>query len=53
MAVNAMQDILNETVMDCFFGAGKTGLVALKHNRKFIEIELNPECVNIDKINKT
>ena len=34
-------------VLDPFFGAGTTGLVALKNNRKFIGIELNPEYIKI------
>lgn len=32
-----------DTVFDPFFGSGTTGLVALKHNRRFIGIELNPD----------
>ncbi len=31
------------TVLDPFFGAGTTGLVASQHGRKYIGIELNPE----------
>jgi DNA modification methylase len=31
------------TVLDPFAGAGTTGVVALRHNRDFIGIELNPE----------
>jgi DNA modification methylase len=30
-------------VLDPFCGSGTTGMVALRHNRKFIGIELNPE----------
>jgi DNA modification methylase len=30
------------TVLDLFCGSGTTGLVALRHNRSFIGIELNP-----------
>ena len=37
------------TVLDPFFGAGTTGLVALKQNKKFIGIELNPEYIEIAK----
>lgn len=33
------------TVLDPFFGAGTTGLAALKNGREFIGIELNPEYV--------
>jgi DNA modification methylase len=31
------------TVLDPFSGAGTTGLVAIRHHRKYIGIELNPE----------
>ena len=31
------------TVLDPFFGAGTTGLVAQRHNRRWVGIELNPE----------
>ena len=34
-------------VLDPFFGAGTTGLVALKQNKKFIGIELNKEYIEI------
>jgi DNA modification methylase len=34
-------------VLDPFFGAGTTGLVALKQDKKFIGIELNPEYIKI------
>ena len=34
-------------VLDPFFGAGTTGLVALKQNKQFIGIELNPEYIKI------
>lgn len=36
-------------VLDPFFGAGTTGLVALKLNRKFIGIEINPDYIKIAK----
>ena len=35
------------TVLDPFFGAGTTGLVAKKHGRNYIGIELNPEYAAI------
>ena len=35
------------TVLDPFAGAGTTGVVALKHGREFIGIELNPEYIAI------
>lgn len=34
-------------VLDPFFGAGTTGLVALKQNKKFVGIELNPDYIKI------
>lgn len=33
------------TVLDPFCGAGTTGLVALRHGRRFLGIELNPQYV--------
>ena len=36
-------------VLDPFFGAGTTGLVALKQNKKFIGIELNKKYIEIAK----
>ena len=36
-------------VLDPFFGAGTTGLVALKQNKQFIGIELNPKYIEIAK----
>tara|TARA_Y100000034_G_scaffold27949_1_gene33591 strand:- start:789 stop:1592 length:804 start_codon:yes stop_codon:yes gene_type:complete len=36
-------------VLDPFFGSGTTGLVALKQNKRFIGIELNPEYIKIAK----
>ncbi len=36
-------------VLDPFFGAGTTGLVSLKQNKKFIGIELNPKYIDIIK----
>ena len=35
------------TVLDPFFGAGTTGLVAQRHNRKWVGCELNPEYAAI------
>jgi hypothetical protein len=34
-------------VLDPFFGAGTTGLVALKQNKRFIGFELNPDYIEI------
>lgn len=36
-----------DTILDLFMGSGTTGEVALKHRRKFIGIELNPEYVKL------
>lgn len=36
-------------VLDPFFGAGTTGLVAMKLNRRFVGIELNPEYIEMAK----
>lgn len=38
---------LDGVVLDPFFGSGTTGLVALKHGRNFIGIELNKEYIKI------
>lgn len=38
---------MGDTVLDPFFGAGTTGLVAQKHGRNYIGIELNPAYVAI------
>lgn len=38
---------LDGVVLDPFFGSGTTGLVALKHGRNFIGIELNPDYIKI------
>lgn len=37
------------TVLDPFSGSGTTGMVALRHGRKYIGIELNPEYVAMSK----
>jgi DNA modification methylase len=37
------------TILDPFGGAGTTGLVARKHNRNSILIELNPKYIEIAK----
>ena len=34
-------------VMDCFSGAGTTGVVAVKNHRRYIGIELNKEYVEL------
>ena len=44
-----------DTILDPFAGAGTVGVVANRHNRNFIGIELNPEYAAIanDRINST
>ncbi|RYD28859.1 MAG: site-specific DNA-methyltransferase [Lysobacteraceae bacterium] len=37
----------NDIVLDPFFGAGTTGLVAVAHRRNYIGIELNPDYAEI------
>lgn len=36
-------------VLDCFNGAATTGVVALKNNRRYLGIELNPEYIKISE----
>ena len=38
-----------DTVLDPFAGSGTVGVVALRHNRRFIGIELNPEYAAMAK----
>ena len=38
---------VGDTVLDPFAGSGTTGVVALRHGRKFIGIELNPEYTKL------
>ena len=38
---------IGDTVLDPFAGSGTTGVVALRHGRKFIGVELNPEYVKL------
>lgn len=38
---------VNGIVLDPFFGSGTTGVAAIKHNRKFLGIELNPNYINL------
>lgn len=40
-------DPIPATVVDPFCGSGTTGLVALRHGRNFVGIELNPEYVEM------
>ena len=37
----------SNTVLDPFNGAGTTGVVAIKHGRRYIGIELNPEYLEM------
>ena len=34
-------------VLDCFFGTGTSGLVALKQDKDFVGIELNPDYIKM------
>jgi DNA modification methylase len=38
------------TVLDPFAGAGTTGMVALRHGRSFVGIELNPEYADMMRV---
>ena len=40
-------DVVPGTVLDCFVGSGTTGVVALRHGRNFVGIELNSEYVEM------
>ena len=40
-------DPVPATVLDCFAGTATTGVVALKHGRRFVGIELSPDYVAI------
>jgi len=46
---NCNAEFTSGIVLDPFFGAGTTGLVALKQGKKFIGIELNLEYIEIAK----
>jgi hypothetical protein len=37
------------TVLDPFSGAGTTGIVALRHDRSYVGVELNPEYVEMSR----
>jgi len=41
-----------DTVLDPFTGSGTVAVVALRHNRNFIGVELNPEyaAIAVDRI---
>ena len=36
-------------VLDCFSGAGTTGVVCAKYGREYVGIELNPEYVKLSE----
>ncbi|KKN50447.1 hypothetical protein LCGC14_0632780 [marine sediment metagenome] len=44
---NCNVEFTGGVVLDPFFGSGTTGVVALKQQKKFIGIELNPEYIEI------
>ena len=39
----------NDTVLDPFSGSGTTGIVALKHGRNYIGLELNPDYAKLSE----
>ncbi|HNI35841.1 MAG TPA: site-specific DNA-methyltransferase, partial [Microthrixaceae bacterium] len=39
-----------DTVLDPFAGSGTTGVVALRHDRDFIGLELNPEYADLARL---
>ena len=41
----------NDIVLDCFMGSGTTAIAAINENRNYIGIELDPNYVNLSKIN--
>lgn len=41
----------NEIVLDCFMGSGTTAIAAIRENRNYIGVELDPEYVKLSKIN--
>lgn len=47
--------VVPAVVFDPFSGAGTTGIVALRHGRDYLGIELNPEYINLtrERINTT
>ena len=38
-----------DTILDPFSGSGTTGMVALRHDRSYIGLELNPEYVELSR----
>lgn len=38
---------INDTILDPFCGSGTTGMVATRHSRRFIGIDLNPAYLNM------
>ena len=40
-------EVVPATVLDCFAGSGTAGVVALRHGRDFLGIEINPEYVQM------
>jgi len=42
-------DVERQTVLDPFSGASTTGIAALKHGRRFVGVEINPEYIELSK----
>lgn len=40
-------DVVPCVVLDPFFGAGTTGVVASQHGRRYVGVELNPEYIEL------
>ncbi|MBD3309216.1 site-specific DNA-methyltransferase, partial [candidate division KSB3 bacterium] len=40
-----------DIVLDCFMGSGSTAIAAIRQNRRYIGIELDPKYVNLSRKN--
>jgi tRNA G37 N-methylase Trm5 len=48
-AATVAHSLAESTVLDPFSGAGTTGVVALRHDRSYVGIELNPEYAEMSR----